>query len=131
MKPLMKEIAKLTACAILAIAFFSLLGATWKQDQYINRENTFCDVISYSSGVASTLAFPAPVKHVEVRFITTGSTGKFNFDFKTTTQDPTMDGVDENYVDASYLIEHVDINASDINYYGNGGSGTVLIYATW
>lgn len=133
MKNFMKDIGR--NIALMAFAFivvFGFMGSTFKPDfQYMNRENTFAQDISYTDGVSDTYVFPAQSKHVEVRFITAGSTGKCNFDFKTDTQDPTLDGSDENYVDASYLIEHVDINAREFKYRGNGGDGTLMVFVTW
>ena len=131
MKHFMMDFGKHVALLLLAIGLVAMLGATWKNDQYVNREQSLAQDIAYLDGVSDTYVFPVQVKHVEVRYITAGSTGKCNFDFRTAKQDPTLDGSHENYVDASYLIEHVDINATEFKYRGNGGDGNLMLYATW
>lgn len=132
MKNFIKDFPKTLAQMALAfIILFAFMGSTWKNDPYVNREQSHSQVLSYSDGVSDTYAFPAQAKHVEVRWITVGSTGQCNFDFKTDKQDPVLDGSHENWVDASILVEHVDINSRNINFRGVGGSGTILVYATW
>ena len=132
MKNFMKEFTKHFAMTALALVIlFGFIGSTWKPDQYINRENSHSQVIAYTDGVSETYAFPAQAKHVEVRWIASGSTGQCAFDFKTDTQDPVLDGSHELWVDVVFLVEHVDINSRNINYRGVGGSGTIFIYATW